>query len=190
MKLNFRKVFSVQTDETKYKPTVLSYLIVVTFIGAMIVISNYIPIVVLSRFIMVSLTAFAFYLTISFFSKMIFISENIEKRRVKNGAYEFKFDSIFIEFDEFKKWLYEYSAPEQIIIKLNEDYHYVEISYDTKGIRGKFINRKTYFDDVETKIEDIERIIKTNSKNEKVEVFETYDHNNPRLLVDEIKELK
>lgn len=190
MKLNFRNVFSFQTDETKYKPTILSYLIFVIFLGGAIVISNYIPIVVLSRFIMVSLTALVFYLTIAFFGKMIVISENIEKQSVKIGSYKFKFDSIFIEFDDLKKWLYNYSAPEQIIIKLNDDYHYVEISYDTKGRRGKYINRKTYFDDVETKIEDIEHIIKMNSKNGKVEVFETYDHHEPQLLVDEIREIK
>ena len=190
MKLNFRNVFSVQTDETKYKPTILSYLIFVILIGALIVISNFIPIVVLSRFIMVSLTALVFYLTIAFVSKMIFISENIEKQKVKKGNYEFKFDSVFIEFDDFKIWLNKYSAPEQIIIKLSEDYHYIEISYDTKGRRGKYINRKTYFDDVETKVEDIERIIKTKSKNKRIEVLETYDHHNPQLLVNEIRELK
>lgn len=190
MKFNFKNAFSVQTDETEYKPTILTYLFLIVFIGVMIVISNFIPIIVLSRFIIVSLTALAFYLTIAFFSKMIFISENIEKERVKKGIYEFKFDSFFIEFEDLKKWLYKYTAPEQIIIKLNEDYHYVEISYDTKGRRGKYINRKTYFDDVKTTTEDIERIIKMNSKDGKIEVFETYDHQNPQLLVNEIRELK
>ena len=147
MKLNFKDVFFVQTDETKYKPTVLSYIIFVAFLVIVITISNFIPILLLSRFIMVSLTALVFYLTIAFVSKMIFISENIEKQKVKNKLFVFKFDSIFIEYDDLKKWLYNYSAPEQIIIKLNDEYHYVEISYDTKGRRGKYINRNTYFDD-------------------------------------------
>ena len=190
MKLNFKDVFSVQTDETKYKPTVLSYIIFVAFLVIVITISNFIPILLLSRFIMVSLTALVFYLTIAFISKMIFISENIEKQKVKNKLFVFKFDSIFIEYDDLKKWLYNYSAPEQIIIKLNDEYHYVEISYDTKGRRGKYINRNTYFDDRETKVEDIIRIIELNCKNAKIEVFETYDHQNPNILIDEIKELK
>lgn len=190
MKLNFKNVFSVQTDETDYKPTILTYIICVICLGIVIFISNYIPIVMMSRIIMVCLTAIVFYLTIAFISKMIYISENIEKQGVKNNSYKFKFDSIFINVDDLINWLYKYSAPEQIIIKMNDEYHYVEISYDTEGRRGKYINRTTYFDDVETKVEDIERMIKLNRQYDKIEVLETYDHQNPQLLIDEINELE
>lgn len=190
MKLNVKDILSVKTDEKKYKPTIISFIVVILSLCALIGISNFIPVILLSRFIMVCLTAFCFYIIIAFISKMIFISENIEKQRVKNKIYEFKFDSVSINIDDFCIWLYKYSAPEQIIIKLNEEYHYVEISYDTKGRRGKYINRNTYFDDVATKVEDIEKLIKLKSNSGKIEVFETYDHQKPQLLIDEINELK
>ncbi|MGM9970826.1 MAG: hypothetical protein ACI35W_00255 [Anaeroplasmataceae bacterium] len=190
MKLNFKDILFVQTDEKEYKPTIFSFIVVILCIGTLIAISNFIPVILLSRFIMVCLTTFGFYLIIAFIIKMIFISENIEKQRVRNKVYEFKFDPVSINIDDFCIWLYKYSAPEQIIIKLSEEYHYVEISYDTKGRRGNYINRNTYFDDAATKVEDIERIIKLKSKNGKIEVFETYDHQNPQILVDEINDLK
>ena len=190
MKLNFKDVFSVQTDETKYKPTVLSYIIFVAFLVIVITISNFIPIVLLARFIMVFLTALVFYLTIAFFSKLIFISENIEKKRIKEKKYKFKYDSIFFLFYDLIKWLNAYSALEQILIKLRDEYHYIEISYDTKGRRGKYINRKTFIDDIETRVEDIKKMIESNCSDGKIEILETYDHQNPNLLIDEINELK
>ena len=190
MKLNFKDVFKVQTDDIRYIPTILSYVIITLIIGVVIAISNLIPIALLAGFIMVFLTALVFYLTIAFFSKLIFISENIEKKRIKEKKYKFKYDSIFVKFDDLIKWLNVYSAPEQILIKLKDDYHYIEISYDTKGRRGKYINRKTFIDDIETRVEDIEKMIESNCSDEKIEVLETYDHQNPNLLIDEINELK
>ena len=123
MKLNFKDVFKVQTDDIRYIPTILSYVIITLIIGVVIAISNLIPIALLARFIMVFLTALVFYLTIAFFSKLIFISENIEKKRIKEKKYKFKYDSIFVKFDDLIKWLNVYSAPEQILIKLKDDYH-------------------------------------------------------------------
>ena len=190
MKLNFKDVFKVQTDDIRYIPTILSYVIITLIIGVVIAISNLIPIALLAGFIMVFLTALVFYLTIAFFSKLIFISENIEKKRMKEKKYKFKYDSIFVKFDDLIKWLNVYSAPEQILIKLKDDYHYIEISYDTKGRRGKYINRKTFIDDIETRVEDIEKMIESNCSDGKIEVLETYDHQNPNLLIDEINELK
>ena len=83
-----------------------------------------------------------------------------------------------------------YPAPEQLIVRLKEEYHYIEISYDTKGRRGDYINRKTYFDDKATKVDDIEKIIKEKSQSGKIEVLETFDHNKPQLIIDEINEIK
>jgi len=189
MKLKFKEVFSVQTDEKNYKTTILSFVIVIVCISVFIALSNLIPILLLSRFIMVCLTTVCFYLIIALYSKLVFISENIEKQSVKNKSHKFKFNSIFINYDDLINWIYKYSAQEQIIIKLKGEYHFVEVSYDTKGRRGKYVNRNTYFDDVLTKVEDIEKIIKANSKDGKIEVFETYDHQSPQVHVDEIKSL-
>ena len=80
MKLNFKDVFKVQTDDIRYIPTIFSYVIITLIIGIVIAISNLIPIALLASFIMVFLTVLVFYLTIAFFSKLIFIYENIEKK--------------------------------------------------------------------------------------------------------------
>lgn len=190
MKLNIKDILSVKTDEKEYKSTILSFVLVILCVGALIAISNYIPIVLMSRFIAVGLTAFGFYLTIAFFSKLIFISENIEKFKIKNGNYKSKYKSVFITFEDMSNWLLNYSAPEQLIIKVNGKLYYIEISYDTKGRRGKYVNRKTYLDDVETNPSDILSFFNKNNGNDSIEVLETFDHNSPQILVEEIEEIK
>ena len=190
MKFIFKNILSANSDETKYKSTILSFIISMLCIVVLIAISNFIPIVLLSRFFMVLLTTFSFYLIFTFFCKIICISDNIEKKKVKEKKYKLKFDPIVISFDDFSIWLNCYPAPEQLIVRLKEEYHYIEISYDTKGRRGDYINRKTYFDNKATKVDDIEKIIKEKSQSGKIEVLETFDHNKPQLIIDEINEIK
>ena len=74
MKFIFKNILSANSDETKYKSTILSFIISMLCIVVLIAISNFIPIVLLSRFFMVLLTTFSFYLIFTFFCKMICIS--------------------------------------------------------------------------------------------------------------------
>ena len=39
-------------------------------------------------------------------------------------------------------------------------------------------------------VDDIEKIIKEKSQSGKIEVLETFDHNKPQLIIDEINEIK
>lgn len=70
MKFIFKNILSANSDEIKYKSTILSFIISMLCIVVLIAISNFIPIVLLSRFFMVSLTTFSFYLIFTFFAKL------------------------------------------------------------------------------------------------------------------------
>jgi hypothetical protein len=83
---------------------------------------------------------------IRFFS----ISDNKEKKSIENGTIKFKFEPVFYSIDEIMFWLKNAKEPDTLYVSsINKKIFTIEVSYETKGKNGPYVNRKIFIDDNE-----------------------------------------
>ena len=86
------------------------------------------------------------------------------------------------------------ATPETLYVESkNGDYHILEIAFDITGTRGQFYNKHFVIDDIVIQDEEVflkKLLISEIVFNEKIKIYETFDHNNPDILFTVIESLK
>lgn len=186
MKRLFKWLFSTKSKSKKYFPEILLlvYLAVSTMIGIIIVnlfkINNIFT-TIYAYFILIQWILFLIPCTV----RIINVSDYKDGKKIKNGKMKFNFKPILYNIKDVKKWVYISNEPDVIYIKSkNEKIIALEVSFETKGRNGPFINKKIYFDDVEIKVEELEKTIldKCIILNNCVYIVAITEYNNPKYF--------
>lgn len=190
----FKWLFSTKSYSKKYFPEILlvGYLIINTIIG--IIIENLFNIsniftIIYDYFILVQWILFL----IPCIVRIVDISDYNESNKIKNGKKKFNFKPILYNIKDVKKWIYNSKEPDVIYVKSkNEKIITIDVSFETRGKNGPFINKKIYVDDVELPIEEVEEAIlsKCIITNDCVSIVAITEKNNPKYFDRILKDLE
>lgn len=194
MKKLIKEVFLPETSSTNYKYAIKNYIVAMVIVIALFLLFNLIPIGNPFRFLVVILIVLIMWISLMFFVKLSIIHDNIQKEKLKNKKYKFKYKPITVSVNDFKFWLENAETPETLYLKSQSSNNYIfEVSFDITRKNGKFINKKFFLDDKE--IREANECVELLSSldiiiNNEIKVYETFDHNKPELLLDTINNLK
>ncbi len=192
MKQFIKELFSARTDSLSYKKIIFNFLIGIIAPVALIICANFIPVGSPFRFVILIPTIMTIYMVLFFFCRLIHISDNREANDVKSKKY--KYTPVKVSIQDFILLLNMAKMPEIIYTKSLLDINYIfEISFETKGRYGPFFNKKFFLDGKELKdcnqcIDVLEELEIINEGY--IDVYETFDHNKPEMLLRIIEELK
>lgn len=192
MKL-FKWLFSTTSNSKKYFPEILLiiYLIAYTIIG--ITIGNLFNInnIFISIYVYLLLAQWLLFL-IPCIVRIIDISDYNEKNKIKNGKKKFNFKPILYSIKDVNNWIKFSKEPDVIYVKSkNEGITTIEVSFETKGKNGPFINKKIFVDDVEIQIEELEETIFNlcTITNDCVDIIAITENNDPKYFKKIIEDL-
>lgn len=191
----FLKDLFLPNESLNKKTTALKYfLISLTISVVLLILTLFIPIGSKMRFLIKIPFSMIIWVIIVFVINLSTISDKKQKDKIKNNQYKFKYDPIKISFEDFKFWLYNTDISEVLYLKsINGKNHIFEIWFEVNSVTGKTYNKKIYLNDI--LINDEEECIELLTSleiiyDDSVTVYETYDCNNPLVLVDTINQLK
>ena len=150
MKRLFKWLFSTKSKSKKYKYELLliTYLLLSSLI--VIIISNTIKLNnvvdrILSIIILTQWILFFFPCLI----RLTDISDYNEKIKVINGKKKFKFEPVLYNISEVEKWILNATMPDTIYVQSrnNGKIVIIEVSFETKGKNGPFINKQILIND-------------------------------------------
>lgn len=194
MKKFIKEVFIPETQSTNYKSAIKNYIVTMVIAIALFLLFNLIPIGNPFRYLLIIPIGLIMWISFMFFVKLSIIYDNIQKEKLKNKKYKFRYDPITVNIDDFKFWLENAEMPETLYLKSQTDNNYIfEVGFDITGKNGKFINKKFYLDDKEINSANdcIDLLLSLDIIiNNQIKVYETFDHNKPEVLLDVIKDLK
>ena len=129
---------------------------------------------------------------ILFFIRLICVADNREISKFKNNEIKMKFPSIKVDFKDIMLWVEKSDILDTIYVKSILGKRFIiEISFETKGFRRKFINKTIWFDDVRiTTLEKFKEIIEINQildVNNYIEIEAITKFNNPKLFYEMLK---
>ena len=194
MKQFIKELFSAGTDSLSYKKIIVDFLLGIIVPLALIICVNFIPVGSPFRFVILIPTIMVIYMILLFFCRLIWVSDNREKNDVKSNKYKYKHTPVKVSVQDFILLLNKAKMPEIIYTKSLLDINYIfEISFETKGKYGPFFNKKFFLDGKDLK--DCNQCIHTLEelkiiKEGYIDVYETFDHNKPEMLLKIIQELK
>ena len=194
MKQFIKELFSAGTDSLSYKKIIFDFLLGMIVPVALIIGANCIPVDSPFRFVILIPTITASFMILLFFCRLIWVSDNREKNDIKSNKYKYKYAPVKVSVQDFIFWLNMAKMPEIIYTKSLLGINYMfEISFEAKSKSGPFFNKKFFLDGKELKdwnqcIDTLEelKIIKAGY----IDVYETFDHNKPEMLLKIIQELK
>ncbi len=187
---HIKELFQFVTKDYTYKKTVMTYISANIILGLIVALCY----IIRQYFISHIILAFAFisfvYLLLAFAIRMINISDNRSISKTINGKTKFKYNPINIELNDIILWIQKYDEPETLVCSIENKFFVIEISFDVKGRRGKYYNRKLYFNN--DKIDECLLIEKLRNEaiDNVIKVYETFDKNKPEILLDEINKVK
>ena len=194
MKKFIKEVFIPETPSKNYKYAIKNYIISMVTLIILFLLTNLIPIGNAFRFLVVIPLGLIMWISFMFFVKLSIIYDNIQKEKIKNKKYKFRYEPITVSVDDFKFWLENAEISETLYLKSQTDNNYIfEVSFDITGKNGKFINKKFYLDEKEINSanECIDLLLSLDIIiNNQIKLYETFDHNKPEVLLDVIKDLK
>lgn len=184
-----KKIFSAQSNEKKYKYEIIPFFILIVIYSViMIILSHFKNTNIIAGIICI---LFIFQL-ILFFIRLICVADNREISKFKNNEIKMKFPSIKVDFKDIMLWVEKSDIPDTIYVKSILGKRFIiEISFETKGFRRKFINKTIWFDDVRiTTLEKFKEIIEINQildVNNYIEIEAITEFNNPKLFYEMLK---
>ena len=131
---------------------------------------------------------------LSFYLRIIQVSDNKEKNLIKSKKYKFKHKPIYLSFSDLKFFVENATTPETLYVESkNGDFHILEIAFDITGTRGRFYNKHFVIDDDVIQDERVFLSKLSSSEiifNDEIKIYETFDHNKPDFLFEVIESLK
>ncbi len=187
----FKKIFSVQTNEKKYKYEILPFCILTIFNIIVCFILNFFS---GTNIILLIIYVIYLYQLVLFFIRLTCVMDNKKTYKYKLGVVKFKFSSIKISIDEIILWLESSKIPDTLYVKSSFGNRYIiELGFETNGIRGKFVNKTIWFDDIKvSSIEYFKELIEINQLldfNQCIEVEAITDFSDPKLFYKIIQEI-
>ena len=196
MKINkfISELFSAETTSTSYLEMIINFLIGLIIPCVLLVLTNFIPVKTPLRILAVIPIGLIMFMTIIFFARLIWVSDNREANNIKSDKYKFKYKPNKLTADDFVYWLENAVVPEKLIIRSKNKINYIfEISFETNGKNGPFYNKRFFLDNEELQDSNtcIEKLTSLDIiYNNELSIYETFDKNSPELLIKVIDELK
>ena len=188
-------IFSFRTKSIKYSTEVIKMLVGIIIVGIGLIFTEIIFPNVLVIQILRSIVVFSgLEILISFYWRIILVSDNKEQNLIKNKKYKFKHEPINLSISDFEFLVDNAVAPETMYVESKtSDFHIIQIAFDITGIRGKFYNKHFLIDEEVI----LDKQIFLNKLLElcivydgKIKVYATFDYNKPEVLLSVIETLK
>lgn len=184
---NQTPLFSIVTNERRYKPFIIRFLIELVIFGVPFILSNiYIPIGSLWRLVVVFFLLAMLVCGFLFLCRCINVSDNKTKDRNFREKYKEKFKPVSISKEDFIFWLENADLDETIVIKsILKKYSVIEL-FVVKNKIELCLNGK----DIDSAASLISILEDEGYLEEGVIVCETSDRNKPVFLIKIIDDLK
>lgn len=184
---NQTPLFSIVTNERRYKPFIIRFLIELVIFGVPFILSNiYIPIGSLWRLVVVFFLLGMLVCGFLFLCRCINVSDNKTKDRNFREKYKEKFKPVSISKEDFIFWLENADLDETIVIKsILKKYSVLEL-FVVKNKIELCLNGK----DIDSATSLISILEDEGYLEEGVIVCETSDRNKPDFLIKIIDDLK
>ena len=184
---NQTPLFSIVTNERRYKPFIIRFLIELVIFGVPFILSNiYIPIGSLWRLVVVFFLLAMLVCGFLFLCRCINVSDNKTKDRNFREKYKEKFKPVSISKEDFIFWLENADLDETIVIKsILKKYSVLEL-FVVKNKIELCLNGK----DIDSAASLISILEDEGYLEEGVIVCETSDRNKPDFLIKIIDDLK
>ena len=184
---NQTPLFSIVTNERRYKPFIIRFLIELVIFGVPFILSNiYIPIGSLWRLVVVFFLLAMLVCGFLFLCRCINVSGNKTKDRNFREKYKEKFKPVSISKEDFVFWLENADLDETIVIKsILKKYSVLEL-FVVKNKIELCLNGK----DIDSAASLISILEDEGYLEEGVIVCETSDRNKPDFLIKIIDDLK
>lgn len=184
-----KKFFSAQSTEKKYKYEIIPFVLLTVLYSVIVIILNLLENTNIILFIIYVLFIFQLVLL---FIRLTCVADNRKILRFKNNEIKMKFSSIKVDFKDIMVWLEKSVIPDTLYVKSVLGKRFIiEISFETTSIRGKFINKTIWFDDVRiTSIGKIKEIIEKNQildMDDNIEIEAITEFNDPKLFYEIFK---
>ena len=195
MKQFLEELFSAETDSLDYKKIVLNFLIGIILPVALIIGGCFIPSSSPFRSLVFIPTIIVGCMAFLFFCRLINVGDNRDENAVKNNKHKYKYTPVKVSVQDFILLLDIANSPETIYTKssLGKN-HIFEISFDIgKNGLKRFYDKAFILDGKELK--DSDQCIQTLEKlkiinNGYIDVYETFDHNKPEIILKIIEKIK
>lgn len=185
-------MFKLTSNKTNYKTELIyiaiGLLIIILEFGLSDLFNNDTAIMIRA----IVLLKFLFFLFLSF-NRFLWISDNKNKLKFKEGNFNFKYDSCMYSINDIFVWLEKAVEPDTILVKSNrKQIHVIDIQFEVKGRVGPFINKGIFFNEEEFDVEGIKKIILDECLiiDDKLEVLFYTENNDPKLFQKVIDQLK
>lgn len=187
-----KKFFSAQSKEKKYKNEILPFFILTIFYIILCCILNFFN---GTNVILFIIYVVFLYNLILFFIRLSCVSDNKKIYKYKKGDIRFKFSSIKISINEIIFWLESSKIPDTLYLKSYLGNRYIiEVSFETNKIRGEFVNKTIWFDDIKiNSMEYFRELVEINQlfdSNECIELEAITEFNDPKLFYNIINDIK
>ena len=184
---NQTPLFSIVTNERRYKPFIIRFLIELVIFGVPFILSNiYIPIGSLWRLVVVFFLLAMLVCGFLFLCRCINVSDNKTKDRNFREKYKEKFKPVSISKEDFIFWLENADLDETIVIKsILKKYSVLEL-FVVKNKIEVCLNGK----DIDSAASLVSILEDEGYLEEGVIVCETSDRNKPDFLIKIIDDLK
>ena len=184
---NQTPLFSVVTNEKRYKPFIIRFLIELVIFGVPFILSSiYIPIGSLWRLVVVFFLLAMLVCGFLFLCRCINVSDNKTKDRNFRGKYKEKFKPVSISKEDFVFWLENADLDETIVIKsILKKYSVLEL-FVVKNKIELCLNGK----DIDSATLLVSILENEGYLEEGIIVCETSDRNKPDFLIKIINDLK
>ena len=184
---NKTPLFSIVTNERRYKPFIVRFLIELVIFGVPFIVSNiYIPIGSLWRLVVVFFLLAMLMCALLFLCRCINVSDNKTKDRNFREKYKEKFKPVSISKEDFAFWLENADLDETIVIKsILRKYSVLEL-FVVKNKIEFCLNGK----DIDSTSSLISILEDEGYLEDAIIVCETSDHNKPDFLIKIIDDLK
>ena len=184
-----KKFFSAQSKEKKYKYEIVPFCFLTIFYLFIGIILNLFENTNIILFVIYVLFIFQLVL---FFIRLTCVADNRKILKFKNNEIKMRFSSIKVDFKDIMVWLEKSVVPDTLYVKSVLGKRFIiEISFETKRIRGEFINKTMWFDDVKiASFEKIEEIIQINQIldiDNNIEIEAITEFNDPKLFYEILK---
>lgn len=182
-----KSVFSFTTDSYKYKSEIIKYIISIAIIFIIAIITYFIK-YKLYNYILFILFIIFIWLTLAFWTRLGFVTENKENMDILNNKFKFKNEPYIASTRDFILLLNNIDVPTRLILNSLSQPVIVEISFDVKGRRGEFYNKEYYFNNNKVSLDVLIKKLGLNSKTS-IKILE-YNNDDPKLFYNDLNIIK
>lgn len=187
-------MFSTTSPSKKYiKELVLLGLIIVCFILLIFLIDNLKMLELFATILRLISTVFTIILVLISVLRLFDIADYNEKNKIKKGKFNFKYNPMNYKVEDIFFWAENSQEPNTLYVKGKNEIIILEVSYETEGKNGPFVNKKIYINDYYVK--DIKEFMeKINDEcaieDNLISVYAITEFNNPKLFATILSEMK